>query len=115
MVSKTTTNKELDTREQYAEAGIEREWSEIPDPAAFSSKDPEYIVFPDSKEAIPDELLEAMDALHVYYAENEADLKNALLRNQSLAEARKRYKESHPKPKEPTVVHYWKIEPEGSK
>ena len=56
-----------------------------------------------------------MDALHLYYAENEIDLKNAHLRNQSLAEARERYKESHPKPKEPTVVHYWKIEPEGSK
>jgi hypothetical protein len=115
MVSKTTTEKELDIRERYEAAGIEQVWKEIPDPSVFTSRDPEYIVFPDSREPIPEELYEAMDALHLYYADNETDLKNAFLRNQSLAEARKRYKEKHPKPKEPTVVHYWKIEQEGSK
>lgn len=54
MVSKTTTQQELEMRERYEEAGIDQYWSELPDPAVFSSRDPEYIVFPDSEEPISD-------------------------------------------------------------
>lgn len=110
ITSQTTRERESARLNRMREAGIDVEPLFIPELSDFTGPDPEYIIYADEEEIIPEELFETLDALHAYYVEHESDLKAEALKRKALSEARERYKEANTRTKEPTVIHYWKVE-----
>lgn len=112
-VTVTSREEELARQKMVIERGFDYGLRELPDPAAFSGKDPEYLVFPDGEGDIPGELFENLDALHRYYVDNEVELKAAWQRAKALAEARKRHEQAYPENEGPVIINSWRIEGGG--
>lgn len=110
MTSQTTRERESERLNRMREAGIEVDPLSIPELSDFTGPEPEYIIYADPEEMIPEEFFEALDALHIYYVEHEAELKAEALKRKALAEARERYEQANPPKEEPIVIHYWKVE-----
>lgn len=79
----------------------------LPTMRDFSGRSPEYLVISDDPDVFADESAFAgLDALHLYYQENERELKIAYQRREALNAARKRYlQENPPKPRD-TVINF---------
>lgn len=110
LVSETTLAEVQMQAARMRERGFPVENTILPNADLFSGIDPEYLVYRDSEEEIPDELFRDMDALHRYYLTHEAELTAKAQRAMALANAQKRYEEEHPKPDGPTVITVWYTE-----
>ena len=102
------SEEERQLRRYLAAEGVQRNWGEIPTLGAFSGVGAEYLVFMDSENPVPQELDEAMEALHGFYLANEDALRDRIDRAQSLEAARKRLEAVRAAENEPTLLHYWK-------
>lgn len=78
-----------------------------PDPALFTSDDPEYIVFAESESEVPEILFEKLDALLAYFSENQERLAAEHERRSRLNEARRQWQEQNPPAKRDTVINFW--------
>lgn len=80
-----------------------------PDPTIFSSSSPEYVVFSKFETEVSPDLLEAIDALHRHYLQNEADFEARAQRAEALRMAREQYLEENPPPPQETVINFFPI------
>ena len=109
-VSKASSDEEAQGEAAFASNGHDYHPSMTPTEGDFSGEGPEYLVFQDSEEAIPEALYAQLDALHEYYLGNEKALRESAHRRCALAEARTRYEEANPKTDEPITINFWKVE-----
>jgi len=82
-----------------------------PDISLFNSmEEPEYLVFPGRGETVPDGVFAKLDALHVYYLENEEKLAREHHRRDVMAEAHRRYRQANPPEPQEIVINFWRVE-----
>ncbi|MBC2604094.1 hypothetical protein [Puniceicoccus vermicola] len=82
-----------------------------PDTSHFTSlEDPEYLVFPEHGETIPEDVFAKLDALHAYYLTNESKLAVEHERREVFAEAHRRYRAENPPAPQDIVINFWRVE-----
>ena len=108
-ISNESTEKIEELNELAKEKGSENYIQEsIPELPEFTKGIYEYfVVAQDDTIKRSEDAYIPVDALHDYYAENEKHLKIEYKRNEALHEARKRYKDQHPKKPDEPIINFW--------
>ncbi len=82
--------------------------SPVPLLPTFTPGRAEYAVFVEEGQPPPlEEAFTPIDLLHLYYEQNAQALQTEYQQREALNEAQRRYDDTHPKPKEDTVIHFW--------
>ncbi|MBT63600.1 MAG: hypothetical protein CML13_10360 [Puniceicoccaceae bacterium] len=71
--------------------------------------EPSYLVLAEENVATPEALYEQIDALIIYYTEEEEILKAAYQRSETLRKAKSDFLKSNPQPEKDIVINYWPI------
>jgi hypothetical protein len=102
---------ELEKRRATAAANEEEEYSPrlMPESAYLLSGKPDYVVYAENADEIPDALIEELGAFHRYYATNEATLKVTWHNQQVMNEARAAWLAANPPVRKPTVINFWPV------
>ena len=83
---------------------------DVPHLPPFSSDQAEYLIFEDQTALDEQEaVLKPLDAMHVFFDQNEETLCIEQQRAMALREARQRYEEAHPEAPEDTVINFWPV------
>lgn len=104
----------VDTELEKKQAAISNEDEKyiprlMPDSAYLISGKPDYVVYAEHADEIPDALVEELDAFHRHYAANEASLKIAWHNQQRINEARAAWFAANPPIRKPTVINFWPV------
>jgi len=81
----------------------------IPDGSILDATKADYVIYAETEEEVPDELVEEMELLHRYYSENEQRLKVAWQNQKTLNEAQRAWNEAHPPKPKDTIINFWPV------
>ena len=109
------TVEEVDMAEELQLAEEAKRLGEVhkppvrPDKGIFSSLvDPEYVIYADEDQPVPEAVLTQLDAVHAYYLTNEKELAIDRQRREALAEAHRQYQEENPEEPEDIIINFWR-------
>ncbi len=110
MVVSVRAEDEAEAAEQARRFGAAYLPRERPDTSGFTSlEEPEYLVYPETDQPVPNAVLVKLDAIHAFYLANEPTLAIRHQRREALAEAHRKWREENPPEAKDSVVNFWPI------
>ena len=101
------TAREQEFATRAAEAGKEYHPRIPPTDIEFPAEVPEYVVFAESENDVPEALVLELDMIHAYYAKNHEILAAQYERNRAINEARRAWHEANPPVPRDTILNFW--------
>ena len=108
-VENIDSEKSREFESRAREAGHDAMARIAPDISMLDADQPDYAVYADDADQIPDAMIEALNALHAHYAIHGPRLEAQWKRAQTLNAARRAWHEANPPVPRDTITNFWPV------